>query len=63
MEGGTTRGLASAFGPGSPLELQGPAVHDLVLAAPGFRPKLVRILVAGNAGRDRAKVKEHLKKD
>ena len=62
-EGGRTLGSASSFGPGSPLTLRGPAVHDLVLAAPGFRPKLVRILVAANAGRDLARVKEKLKAD
>ena len=60
-EGGKTLGSASAFGPGSPLQLRGPMVHDLVLSAPGHKPKLVRILVAGNAGRDLATVKETLK--
>jgi serine/threonine protein kinase len=62
-EGGKALGSASSFGPGSPLTLRGPSVHDLVLAAPGYRPKLVRILVAANAGRDRAHVKEKLKAD
>jgi hypothetical protein len=62
-EGGKTLGPASAFGAGSPLTLRGPAVHDLVLAAPGYRPKLVRILVAAHAGKDRAQVKEKLKPD
>jgi hypothetical protein len=38
-------------------------VHDLVLSAPGHRQKLVRILVAGNAGRDRAKVSARLKSE
>jgi hypothetical protein len=36
-------------------------VHDLTLSAPGYKPKLVRILVAPNAGKDRAKVAEKLK--
>ena len=62
-EGGKEFGPASSFGPGSPLALKGPAVHDLWIAASGFRPKLVRILVAANAGKDRAVIKETLKKD
>ncbi len=60
-EGGKPLGAASAFGPASPLVLRGPAVHDLLLTAPGRKPKPVRILVSGNAGRDRAVVKEKLK--
>ena len=32
-----------------------------MLSAPGRKPKLVRILVAANAGKDRAKVVEKLK--
>ena len=56
-------GAASSFGPGSPLKLKGPAVHDLVLTAPGYKPKTIRILVAPNAGRDIAKVSEKLKKE
>ncbi|HWZ84848.1 MAG TPA: serine/threonine-protein kinase [Thermoanaerobaculia bacterium] len=62
-EGGRELGPASAFGPGSPLQLKGPAVHDLMLAASGYRPKLIRILVAPNAGKDLAVIKETLKKD
>jgi len=34
-----------------------------VLSAPGYKSKLVRILVAANAGRDRARIKETLKKE
>ena len=46
---GARRGVN--FGPARPLELKaGPAVHDLVLSAPGYKSKLVRILVAANAG-------------
>ncbi len=60
-EEGRALGQASAFGPASPLKLSGPAVHDLMLSAPGHKPKLVRILVAANAGKDRAKVAEKLK--
>lgn len=60
-EDGKSIGSASDFGPSSPLKLSGPMVHDLMLSAPGYKPKLVRILVAPNAGKDRAKVSEKLK--
>ncbi len=60
-EEGKALGTASDFGPGSPLKLSGPMVHDLMLSAPGYKPKLVRILVAPNAGKERAKVTEKLK--
>ncbi|HTY42779.1 MAG TPA: serine/threonine-protein kinase [Thermoanaerobaculia bacterium] len=63
MESGKEIGSAGAFGPASPLQLKGPAVHDLLLVASGFRPQLVRILVAPNAGKDRATVKVKLKAD
>jgi len=62
-ENGREIGPASSFGSASPLQLTGPTVHDLVIVASGYRPKLVRILVAPNAGKDRAIVKESLKKD
>ena len=62
-EGGKTLGSASSFGAASPLVLRGPQVHDLLLSAPGHKPKPIRILVSGNAGRDRAVVKEKLKSD
>ncbi len=62
-EGAKTLGSATSFGPSSPLELKGPAVHDFVLSAPGYKSKLVRILVAGNAGKDRARISETLKKE
>jgi eukaryotic-like serine/threonine-protein kinase len=62
-ENGREIGPASSFGSASPLRLAGPAVHDLVIAASGYRPKLVRILVAPNAGKDRAVIQESLKKD
>jgi hypothetical protein len=63
-EGARTLGAAANFGPASALELKGsPAVHDIVLSAPGYKSKLVRILVAPNAGKDRAKVKETLKRE
>jgi len=60
-EGGRVLGPASSFSAASPLQLKGPMVHDLMLAAPGRRSKLVRILVSANAGRERATVKEKLK--
>ena len=60
-EEGRSLGQASEFGPGSPLRLSGPMVHDLMLSAPGYKPKLVRILVAPNAGKELAKVNEKLK--
>jgi len=62
-EGDKTLGNASSFSSESPLRLSGPGVHDLSLAAPGRKPKTVRILVAENAGRDVAKVKVTLKKE
>ncbi len=62
-EAGKTLGPVSSFGAGSPLELGGPTVHDLVLSAPGYTSKRVRVLVARNAGKDRAKVKETLKRE
>ncbi|MGE5276242.1 MAG: serine/threonine-protein kinase [Acidobacteriota bacterium] len=61
-EDGKALGPASAFGAASPLKLSGPTVHDLVLSAPGFEPKTVRILVSSNADRERATVKVTLKK-
>jgi serine/threonine-protein kinase len=62
-EEGKFLGAASSFGPGSPMKLKGPMVHDLVLSAPGYKPKTVRVLVAPNAGKDVAKVDEKLKKE
>jgi serine/threonine-protein kinase len=60
-EGGRTLGTAASLGPASPLELSGPTVHDLVLTAPGYEPKTIRILVSSNADRERATVKAELK--
>ena len=62
-EGSRTWGPAASFGASSPLVLKGPMVHDLVLTAPGRKPKTLRILVATNADNDRAKVKVSLKKE
>ena len=62
-EGGRNLGPASSFGEGNPLRLTGPAVHDFVLSAPGRRSKVVRVLVAPNAGEDVARIKEKLKEE
>jgi hypothetical protein len=62
-EEGKFLGAASSFGAGSPLKLKGPTVHDLVLSAPGYKPKPIRVLVAPNAGKDVAKISEKLKKE
>ncbi len=62
-EGNRVLGRASSFGPDSPLRLSGPMAHDLVLSAPGRKPRTVRILVASNADREVAKVKVDLKKE
>jgi eukaryotic-like serine/threonine-protein kinase len=63
-EGGKVLGAATNFGPSSPLQIKtSPAVHDFVLSAPGYKSKLVRILVAGNAGKDRASVRETLRRE
>jgi hypothetical protein len=61
-EGGKTLGPASSFGPGSPLKLSGPTVHDLVLSAPGHQSRNIRILVGPSADQDKATVKVELKK-
>src|SRR5262249_61915665 len=62
-EGSKTLGPASAFGAGSPLVLKGPMVHDLLLTAPGRKPKTLRILVASSADREKATVQVTLKKE
>ncbi|HEY1251115.1 MAG TPA: hypothetical protein VGH97_07970, partial [Thermoanaerobaculia bacterium] len=62
-EDGKYVGSASSFGAGSPMRLKGPAVHDLVVSAPGYKPKTIRILVAPNAGKDVAKISEKLKRE
>ena len=49
---GRILGAAASFGVSRPLELSGPAVHELVLSAPGRRPRSIRILAApGSAER------------
>jgi len=62
-ENGKYVGPASSFGADSPMRLKGPAVHDLVVSAAGYKPKTIRVLVAPNAGKDVAKISEKLKKE
>jgi serine/threonine-protein kinase len=62
-EGGRDLGPASSFSESNPLRLTGPAVHDFTLSAPGRRSKVVRVLVAPNAGEDVARIKEKLKEE
>ncbi|HEV2065121.1 MAG TPA: protein kinase [Thermoanaerobaculia bacterium] len=61
-EGDRKLGIAAEFGASSPLRLSGPRVHELVVSAPGYEPKTVRVLVSANSDNDRAKVKVKLKK-
>ncbi|HTO87662.1 MAG TPA: serine/threonine-protein kinase [Thermoanaerobaculia bacterium] len=60
-EGGKPLGPASSFGSASPLKLPGPTVHDLLISAPGYEPRPLRILVSSNADRPKATVKLALK--
>jgi serine/threonine-protein kinase len=62
LEGDRKIGIASEFGASSPLRLSGPKVHELVLSAPGFQSKTVRVLVSQNSDHDRTKIKVKLKK-
>jgi tRNA A-37 threonylcarbamoyl transferase component Bud32 len=61
-EEGKTLGLASSFNAAAPLRLPGPMVHELVLSAPGYPSKTVRVLISANAKDERVTVKEKLKK-
>ncbi len=56
-----------AIGPASTwssqeLSLDKPAVHDIVLSAPGYKPISLRVLAALTAGEVRANIREKLKK-
>ena len=62
-EGTRVLGHASEFGASSPLELKGPLVHEIVLSAPGYKSKTIRILVGPTADNDAANVREKLKKE
>jgi len=59
---GRSYGPASRFADAD-LTLAGPAVHDVVLSAPGHRAKTVRVIVAISVDKDQVLVKEKLKKD
>ncbi|MFI5180568.1 MAG: hypothetical protein ACHQPI_04190 [Thermoanaerobaculia bacterium] len=45
-----------------PLDLDGPAVHEVAFSAPGYETISVRVLVAQTAGEARATIREKLKK-
>ncbi len=62
-ESGKVLGPASSFRSGSPLKLSGPMVHDLVISAPGYKAKTIRVLTARNADNEVASVKVSLKKE
>lgn len=57
---GRILGSAASFDASRPLELSGPAVHDLVVSAPGRRPRSLRVLVSSDAGEPRAVVSMRL---
>jgi predicted Ser/Thr protein kinase len=61
-EGEKKIGFAAQFGASSPLKLSGPMVHELVLSAPGYESRTVRVLVSRNSGNDLARIKVKLKK-
>ena len=45
------------------LKLHEPAVHEVVLSAPGFKPKHIRVIAASSTNKDVVTVKESLKKE
>ncbi len=56
------------FGPASQyrdreLKLHEPAVHDVLLTAPGYKPKLIRVIAASSTDKELATIKESLKKE
>jgi hypothetical protein len=57
---GHETGVGFQFTAAQPLQLSGPAVHDLVLTD-GAKSKALRILAASTAGRNRVLIKETLK--
>ena len=61
-EGDKKLGFAAQFGASSPLKLSGPMVHELVLEAPGYESRTVRVLVSRNSSNDLVKIKVKLKK-
>jgi serine/threonine-protein kinase len=58
---GREMGAASRFSE-QDMQFREQGVYDLVLAAPGYQPRTVRILVSPTTGKDRALVREKLKK-
>ena len=54
-------GYASAFDENNPLRLPGPAAHELLLFAPGHQQRVIRVLVAPQAGQDQALVRVRLR--
>jgi serine/threonine-protein kinase len=58
---GTDLGPAARYGGATPLRLEGPMVHELLISAPGHQSRAVRVLVSPNAGKDRARIKVNLK--
>lgn len=45
------------------LKLHDPAVHDILLSAPGYKAKLVRVIAASSTDKEVATIKESLKKE
>lgn len=62
-ENGRILGLANSFTRSRPLRLSGPEVHDLILSAPGRRPKRVRVMVALWADAETARIEATLAPD
>ncbi len=44
------------------MQFKEPGVYDVVLSAPGYKPKTVRVLVSLATGKERAVIREKLKK-
>ena len=45
------------------LKLRKPAVHDVLLSAPGYKTKHIRIIASSSTDKELATVKESLKKE
>jgi len=59
---GRVFGLASQYRDRE-LKLHEPAVHDVLLTAPGYKPKLIRVIAASSTDKELATIKESLKKE
>ena len=44
------------------MQIKEQGVYDVVLTAPGYQPRTVRVLVSPSTGKERAVVREKLKK-